>query len=183
MPYTSFGAAVEEACRLSQGMTLKNALADIPYGGAKSVIMRREDDARRPGVARSPAACLRRLRQPARRCLHPRGRHGDLGGRSRRHRHRCALGELQPRRPLTRHRLRGVPRHRRCRPPRVGPRPLGSAGDRAGGRARRFGAGAPAGRSGCHRRRRRCGYPPRRRGGPERRRCRRGARRRARSPV
>ena len=44
MPYTSFGAAVEEACRLSQGMTLKNALADIPYGGAKSVIMRREDD-------------------------------------------------------------------------------------------------------------------------------------------
>ena len=44
MPYTSFGAAVEEACRLSQGMTLKNALADIPYGGAKSVIMRREGD-------------------------------------------------------------------------------------------------------------------------------------------
>jgi leucine dehydrogenase len=43
MRYPSFGAAVEEACRLSQGMTLKNALADIPYGGAKSVIMRRQD--------------------------------------------------------------------------------------------------------------------------------------------
>jgi leucine dehydrogenase len=42
MPYTSFSAAVEEACRLSRVMTLKNALADIPYGGAKSVIMRRE---------------------------------------------------------------------------------------------------------------------------------------------
>jgi leucine dehydrogenase len=44
MPYASFDAAVEEACRLSQGMTLKNALADLPYGGAKSVIMRREGD-------------------------------------------------------------------------------------------------------------------------------------------
>jgi leucine dehydrogenase len=40
MPYTSFDAAVEEACRLSRVMTLKNALADIPYGGAKSVMMR-----------------------------------------------------------------------------------------------------------------------------------------------
>ncbi len=44
MPYHSFNAAVEEACRLSRVMTLKNALADIPYGGAKSVIMRREGD-------------------------------------------------------------------------------------------------------------------------------------------
>jgi hypothetical protein len=42
MPYASFSAAVEEACRLSRVMTLKNALADIPYGGAKSVIMRQE---------------------------------------------------------------------------------------------------------------------------------------------
>ncbi len=48
MPYTSFSAAVEEACRLSQGMTLKNALADIPYGGAKSVILRREGDSDDP---------------------------------------------------------------------------------------------------------------------------------------
>jgi leucine dehydrogenase len=40
MPYPSFGQAIEEACRLSRGMTLKNALADIPYGGAKSVILR-----------------------------------------------------------------------------------------------------------------------------------------------
>jgi leucine dehydrogenase len=42
MPYPSFSAAVEEACRLSRVMTLKNALAEIPYGGAKSVIMRQE---------------------------------------------------------------------------------------------------------------------------------------------
>ena len=44
MPYHSFDAVVEEACRLSRVMTLKNALAEIPYGGAKSVIMRREGD-------------------------------------------------------------------------------------------------------------------------------------------
>jgi leucine dehydrogenase len=48
MPYHSFDAAVEEACRLSRVMTLKNALADIPYGGAKSVIMRRKGDDRDP---------------------------------------------------------------------------------------------------------------------------------------
>ncbi len=40
MHYPSFGHAVEEACRLSQVMTLKNAVAEIPYGGAKSVILR-----------------------------------------------------------------------------------------------------------------------------------------------
>jgi leucine dehydrogenase len=38
--YGSFGAAVDEACRLARVMTLKNALAHIPYGGAKSVIWR-----------------------------------------------------------------------------------------------------------------------------------------------
>lgn len=48
MPYSSFSAAVEEACRLSRVMTLKNALADIPYGGAKSVIMRRDHEGDEP---------------------------------------------------------------------------------------------------------------------------------------
>lgn len=40
LAYPSFEVATEEACRLSRVMTLKNALADIPYGGAKSVILR-----------------------------------------------------------------------------------------------------------------------------------------------
>lgn len=40
MPYPSFDHAVEEACRLSRAMTLKNAVAGIPYGGAKSVMVR-----------------------------------------------------------------------------------------------------------------------------------------------
>jgi len=42
MAYPSFDVAVDEACRLSRVMTLKNALAGIPYGGAKSVILRSE---------------------------------------------------------------------------------------------------------------------------------------------
>jgi leucine dehydrogenase len=49
MPYASFDAAVEEACRLSRVMTLKNALADIPYGGAKAVIMRQDHESTEPG--------------------------------------------------------------------------------------------------------------------------------------
>lgn len=43
MPYPSFDHAVEEACRLSRAMTLKNAVAGIPYGGAKSVMLRQGD--------------------------------------------------------------------------------------------------------------------------------------------
>lgn len=42
MPYESEDAASTEARRLARGMTLKNALATIPYGGAKSVIIREE---------------------------------------------------------------------------------------------------------------------------------------------
>ena len=44
LAYPSFEVATEEACRLSRVMTLKNALADIPFGGAKSVILRQEAD-------------------------------------------------------------------------------------------------------------------------------------------
>jgi len=36
--YPDLGAAAAEARRLARGMTLKNACADLPYGGAKSVI-------------------------------------------------------------------------------------------------------------------------------------------------
>lgn len=42
-PYRSFGAAVAECRRLAAGMTLKNAVAELPFGGAKSVIV---DDGR-----------------------------------------------------------------------------------------------------------------------------------------
>jgi leucine dehydrogenase len=47
-PYPTFPDAMEEARRLSRVMTLKNALADIPYGGAKSVIIKE------PGIDSEP---------------------------------------------------------------------------------------------------------------------------------
>lgn len=37
-PYANATAASDDACRLAAGMTLKNALADIPFGGGKAVI-------------------------------------------------------------------------------------------------------------------------------------------------
>ena len=37
--YLSLDAAVQDAMRLARGMTYKNALADIPFGGGKSVIL------------------------------------------------------------------------------------------------------------------------------------------------
>jgi leucine dehydrogenase len=68
MSYPSFDAAVEEACRLSRVMTLKNALAGIPYGGAKSVIMREETGAvtadgpaRRTAQLLAFAGCINKL--------------------------------------------------------------------------------------------------------------------------
>ena len=65
MPYPTFDDAVEEACRLSQVMTLKNALAEIPYGGAKSVILRTgnadDEPARRDAALLAFASYVNRL--------------------------------------------------------------------------------------------------------------------------
>src|ERR1700678_3650897 len=58
MPCPSFAAAVEEVCRLSRVMALKNALAEIPYGGAKSVILRQDDYGHAPGDRRGRTAQL-----------------------------------------------------------------------------------------------------------------------------
>ena len=38
-PYTTFEAALDDVKRLSRGMTFKNALGDIPFGGGKAVII------------------------------------------------------------------------------------------------------------------------------------------------
>ncbi len=47
LPYPSAWVAAEEACRLARVMTMKHACADLPYGGAKTVVLRsREADAR-----------------------------------------------------------------------------------------------------------------------------------------
>jgi len=53
MPYADMDAAVTEACRLARGMTLKNALAQLPYGGAKSVILSQDGEADRAAVLRA----------------------------------------------------------------------------------------------------------------------------------
>src|SRR5687768_16662174 len=39
MNYPSIQEALVDSLRLSRGMTYKNAIADIPYGGGKAVIM------------------------------------------------------------------------------------------------------------------------------------------------
>jgi len=39
--YASDHEAFNDALRLSQGMAFKNALADLPFGGSKAVILRR----------------------------------------------------------------------------------------------------------------------------------------------
>ena len=41
--YASDGDALTDALRLSQGMSYKNALAELPYGGGKAVIMRDDE--------------------------------------------------------------------------------------------------------------------------------------------
>jgi leucine dehydrogenase len=40
LPYPDESSARREACRLARVMTLKNACADLPYGGAKSVLLK-----------------------------------------------------------------------------------------------------------------------------------------------
>lgn len=47
-PYASFDEALADALRLSRGMTYKNALAGLPFGGGKAVLMG-------PGPADRPA--------------------------------------------------------------------------------------------------------------------------------
>jgi leucine dehydrogenase len=39
VPYASAGEAITDVLRLSRGMTYKNAIANIPYGGGKAVII------------------------------------------------------------------------------------------------------------------------------------------------
>lgn len=51
--YDSDAAALEDAQRLAKGMTFKNALAGLPFGGAKAVIRRPEGDFNREALFRA----------------------------------------------------------------------------------------------------------------------------------
>jgi leucine dehydrogenase len=62
--YPSTEAAVEEAQRLAAAMTMKHALAELPYGGAKSVILhdgRDRDDAARRALFEAYGDAIARL--------------------------------------------------------------------------------------------------------------------------
>jgi leucine dehydrogenase len=48
--YESDTAALNDALRLSQGMSLKNALADLPFGGGKAVILKPSGNFDRPAL-------------------------------------------------------------------------------------------------------------------------------------
>lgn len=54
--YWSYGsdlAAMEDALRLSRGMSLKNAMADLPFGGGKAVILRGDGQHERKAMYQS----------------------------------------------------------------------------------------------------------------------------------
>jgi leucine dehydrogenase len=51
--YTTEDDAVTDALRLARGMTYKNALAGLPFGGGKSIIMRNGDSADREQLFRA----------------------------------------------------------------------------------------------------------------------------------
>ncbi|PZP31264.1 MAG: amino acid dehydrogenase [Roseateles depolymerans] len=48
--YDTDAAALNDALRLSQGMSLKNALADLPFGGGKAVILKPQGEFDRPAL-------------------------------------------------------------------------------------------------------------------------------------
>lgn len=61
LAYPSEAAAIAEVRRLARGMTLKNACADIPYGGGKSVIIAEDGQAPRAEVMRAFGRFVHRL--------------------------------------------------------------------------------------------------------------------------
>ena len=51
--YSDEEAAIIDGLRLSRGMTYKNALAELPCGGGKSIIMRRPGNENREALFRA----------------------------------------------------------------------------------------------------------------------------------
>lgn len=60
-PYASTADALSDVLRLSQAMTIKNALAGLPLGGGKSVIVGNSSDPRKTDRLRSFAGFVQRL--------------------------------------------------------------------------------------------------------------------------
>lgn len=60
-PYAAFEDALEDANRLSRGMTFKNALAGIPFGGGKAVIIGDPKRDKTPAMFRAFGRALNQL--------------------------------------------------------------------------------------------------------------------------
>jgi len=60
-PYASVGDALNDVLRLSRGMTMKNAAADLPLGGGKCVIIGNPDSGRKDAWLRAMARHVARL--------------------------------------------------------------------------------------------------------------------------
>jgi leucine dehydrogenase len=60
-PYSSFDAALEDALRLSKGMTYKSAVAEVGFGGGKSVIIADPKTEKTPELLLSFAAAVEKL--------------------------------------------------------------------------------------------------------------------------
>jgi leucine dehydrogenase len=60
-PYPSVDAAIAEACRLAAAMTLKNAAAELPFGGGKSVILAEDRPVDRAAVLHAFGRFVARL--------------------------------------------------------------------------------------------------------------------------
>ena len=84
-PYPSESEAVVDALRLSRGMTLKNAMAGIPFGGGKSVIIADPRTIDRDAVFRAHGLALEtRCRPTTEQCEDSPGRPSCPTQRSRR---------------------------------------------------------------------------------------------------
>lgn len=57
-PYPSFEAGLEDVKNLSRGMTFKNALGDIPFGGGKAVIFANPKTGKTPDMIRAFAKAV-----------------------------------------------------------------------------------------------------------------------------
>ena len=60
-PYAAEADAVRDVLRLSQGMSYKNAMADLPYGGGKAVIMADPRSEKTPELFRAFGRAVERL--------------------------------------------------------------------------------------------------------------------------
>ena len=117
-PYASMVHAVTECRRLAAAMTLKNAVAELPFGGAKSVIMA-DRRGTRPRRADAP---LRGVRRRRRRRLPARRGHGHRRDRPGPDQRVGGHGLVRHRGPVALDRDRGGRGHpRRGRAPRPGP--------------------------------------------------------------